>query len=232
MKKILLSVVLLTFLFLFVNCSNDSIIQNQLNTKLTIIYTGNIAGYTQICGCRVPMGGLSRRATVLNELREETENILVLDAGALIYPKNIIYPPYDYSLRIIANLINDVMGDMGFNAINVTRIDLANGPDSLLAFDKLTQGNWLSANVVWRDSGELVFKSDAIYSVGDLQVGVFGFMDQTSVGNDLFKESDPVMAIDPKETVRKEIAKLSKESDLIVALAYMDIENIKKLLVP
>ena len=230
MKKTIFSSILLSLLVLFVSCSQDSVEQNLLNGKFTIIYSNNIAGYTQICGCRTPMGGLSRRATILNDLRKETKNLMVLDAGALIYPKQIIYHPWDFSLRTIAQLINDVVNEMGVDAVNVTRVDLANGPDSLLAMDKLYSGDWLSANIAWKDSGELVFKPDRIYNVGNLRVGVFGFSDQKSAGNDIFRESDAIFALDPAETVRKEVAKLKKESDFIVALTFMDIDKVKRLI--
>jgi len=229
MKKTVMRIIFLLLLVFSVSCSRDSGDQNLTTSKLTIIYTNNIAGYTQMCGCRPPMGGLSRRAAILNDLRKDTENMLVLDGGALIYPKKLIYPPYDFSLKIIAQLINDVVSEMGVDAINVTRVDLANGPDSLLAMDRSKPGDWLSANVVWKDSGKLVFKPDRIYSAGDVRVGVFGFMDQKSANDYLFKESDPIKALDPMETARKEVAKLKKESDIIVALAYMDIDRVKRL---
>ena len=121
------------------------------------------------------------------------------------------------------------MNEMGVDAINVTRVDLANGPDSLLAMDRSKPGDWLSANVVWKDSGKLVFKPDRIYSAGDVRVGVFGFMDQRSASEYFFTKSDPIMALDPMETARKEVAKLKEESDIIVALAYMNIDKVKRL---
>ena len=229
MKKIPIVTVFFLLLVFFTSCSTDSVNQNLLNGKLTIVYSGNIGGEINPCGCRIPLGGFARRSTVINEIRKETSNVLILDSGALLYPKYYIYPPYDYYLRIRAHLLKDVMTEIGIDAFNVGSYDLADGPDSLLAFDASVPGTWLSSNIVWNDSGELVFRPDKVITVGNIRIGVFGFMDQKSMGNDIFKEDAPVKVLDPVETVRTEVAKLKPECDIIVALAYMDLDHVKKL---
>ena len=227
MKNIFPWIVFLSVHILFVSCSTDSGKQNLKSGKLTIVYSGNIGGLTNPCGCRIPMGGLAKRATIINEIRKETQNIVIFDSGALLYQNNHLYPPYDYFLRIIANLVTDVMTETGLDALNVTSRDLANSPDSLLALNKAVP--LLSANIVWKDSGELLFKPDKVCTVGDIRVGVFGFMAQQSLGADIFKKDAPVRVLDPLETARKEVLKLKKEGDLVVALTYMDLEKVKEL---
>jgi len=223
----------LSFLFvLSVSCGKEEgkVEESNLKTgRLTIIYSGNVGGRVNPCGCRIPLGGFPRRATAVKNIREEAKNVLVLDSGAMLYSNFFLYPPYDYISRILSHLIADLVNEIGTDALNVATYDLANSADSLLAFDRKYPSKWLSANIVWRNSGELIFQPDAVFTVGGFRVGVFGLIDDKSQGIDMFPPDYPVTALDPGETARKEVEKLGKDCDVVIALAYMDFERAKKL---
>ncbi|MCE5249986.1 hypothetical protein LLG96_07170, partial [bacterium] len=52
----------------------------------------------------------------------------------------------------------------------------------------------------------------------------------TSMGIPFLNERDTINILDPAETARKEIAKLKSEgAELVIALVYMDKENVEKL---
>lgn len=234
MNKPFTGMIFLLLFILSLSCSGENKEkqtggQTLKSGKITIVYTGNVGGKINPCGCRIPMGGLARRATVIDNIRKEAQNILVLDSGALLYPSFFMYPPYDFTSRILSHLITEVVNDIGINALNVASYDIANSPDSLLTFDREFPSVWLSANIVWKNSGELVFRPDTTFTVGDFRVGVFGFMDQKSIGVDIFDEKAPVRVLDPVETVKNEVSKLKKDNDLVIALAYMDFEKVKNL---
>ncbi|MCD6308619.1 MAG: hypothetical protein J7M24_06445 [Candidatus Latescibacteria bacterium] len=197
----------------------------------TLVYSGNIGGKMRPCGCRIPLGGFARRSTAIDGIRNEVGDILVVDSGAMLYPSKYLYPPYDAIWSRIAYEVVDIVNDIGIDALNVSSYDVANSPDTLLAFDAKYPAQWLSANIVWKDSGELVFPPDMVKQVGDFKVGVFGFMDGKSLGVDIFEEDDPVRVLDPLETVRKEVAALrGRQCDIIVALAYMDFQDVLDML--
>ena len=232
MKKTFYGALIISLLILLVSCykdSGDPAGQNLNSGKFTIVYTGNVGGKVNPCGCRIPLGGFARRSTVIDEIRKDAGDVLILDSGALLYPHYYMYSPYDYIQKIIAHLIMDVNNDIGMDALNVSSYDIANSPDSLLVFDRTYPAKWLSANMVRKDSGELIYKADAVFTAGDFRVGVFGFMAQKSQGIDIFDEDAPVRVLDPYETARKEVAKLQKDNDIIIALSYMNLEKVKKL---
>ena len=220
MKRMYLQGVLIGLLMCILSCSSPS--ENIVkNGKLTILYSGNIGARYDPCGCRIPLGGLARRSTVIEDVKNRKQDVLVLDSGALIYEKHQLYPPYEPTARMAAHLVIDMINKMGIDAVNVSSMDLSNSVDSLLAIDGATSWPWLSANIVWKDSGELVFTPDIIRTVGDFRVGIFGL---------IVDESAPIKVIDPVETAKSEVAKLKKETELIIALAYMEKDKVEELI--
>jgi 2',3'-cyclic-nucleotide 2'-phosphodiesterase (5'-nucleotidase family) len=205
--------------------------KQEKNGRVTIVYSGNIGARYDPCGCRIPLGGFARRSTAIDSIRTADSDILVLDTGALIFERHHLYPPYEPVNRMTAHLVVEVMNKLGMDAANVSAMDLSDGPDSLLAYAAASSWPWLSANVVRRGTGELLFTPDILKTVGGLNVGVFGFMDRVTMGIPFFDERSPVDVLDPIETARSEVAKLrSRGADLIVALAYMDKENVELLI--
>ena len=54
--------------------------------KIRIVSTANVHGETDPCGWKKkPLGGLARKATIIDELRSEGFDVLVLDAGNLFF---------------------------------------------------------------------------------------------------------------------------------------------------
>src|SRR5437868_1732239 len=54
---------------------------------ITLLYSSNLGGNYEQCGCPVhPLGGVGRRATVIDRARGEADAALVLDAGDLFLP--------------------------------------------------------------------------------------------------------------------------------------------------
>ncbi|MHB9027264.1 MAG: hypothetical protein ACYC9O_00695, partial [Candidatus Latescibacterota bacterium] len=136
--------------------------------------------------------------------------------------------PFEPAHRAKARLAVEEVVRTGIDAINVSAMDLADSADSLVVFG--TQGMpWISANVVWRNSGQPVFAPDIVKTVGDLRVGIFGFMDENTLGVTFFDEATPLKVLDPVETARAEVEKLRKDCDVVVALAYMDFDRVQKL---
>jgi len=229
MKRLFLWGVFLGILAITLSCSSPKPMGK--NGKLTIIYSGNIGARYDPCGCRIPLGGLARRSTVIKDIKSTTNDVLILDTGSLIFERHNLYPPYEETSRMTAHLVADTMNNLSLDAVNVSSMDLAAGPDTLLTIARGISWPWLSANVIWKDSGNLVFAPDIMKTIAGFRVGVFGFMDRASVGIPLIDERAPITVLDPVETARKEVEKLKKEgAELVIALAYMDKDNVEQLI--
>src|SRR3954451_18450369 len=56
--------------------------------QITLLYSSNGDGDYEQCGCPVhPLGGVGRRATVIDRARAEADAALVLEAGDLFLPQ-------------------------------------------------------------------------------------------------------------------------------------------------
>ncbi|GAI42442.1 unnamed protein product, partial [marine sediment metagenome] len=144
MRKIFLCILAVNILFL--SCSKSDL----KIEKLTIVYSGNIGGKKNPCGCTPTMGGFARKSTVIKGLKSECENIIVLDSGAMLYATNFLSPPLDYIFRLDAYISAMAADKIGSDAVNVSSFDLSNSVDSLLAIDKVTSFPWLSSNLIWK----------------------------------------------------------------------------------
>lgn len=221
-------VLLTTVAALSVMCSSGGSHMTLNNAQLTVLYSSNVGGIIEACGCRPPMGGLARRATITDGVRAENRNLLVVDSGGLLFDRSYLYEPYDYINRLNAKTVIAAMRDMGIDAINVSTFDLADGVDALEAYDT-ERTPWVSANIVWKENGEPVFTTDRIVSAGDLSVGVFGLVTEAYRGIPMFDDESPLTALDPVTVAKNEVKKLSPDTHLIVALTYMDYDQAREL---
>lgn len=222
MKKIL-------FLFVLISLIIPGCLNGKKGIKkVTIVYSGNIGGKKDPCGCSPSMGGYARKATILSALKQINPNLITLDSGAMLYPNNFLAPPTDFVLGLEGLISAKVADEIGLDAINASSFDLANSVDSLLSVDKGTSYPWISANLNWRKTGELVFPADIEISRGDVKVGIFGVMSDNFMGTKLFTDISPVDVTDFKDAAKKEVSKL-KKNDLIVALAYLSLKEAEAL---
>jgi 2',3'-cyclic-nucleotide 2'-phosphodiesterase (5'-nucleotidase family) len=214
-------------LVLFIGCSKGTAPAGKSGT-VTIIYTGNIGAIIDPCGCRIPLGGMARRATAFAAMKTENPDAIIVDSGALLYDNIRLNPALDALQRMRARFVVEEVKNMGIDAVNISSMDLANSADSLLAYG--TGGlPWLSANLVWKKTGAAVFPSDTVKTVGGVRVGIFGFMDTGTNGIPFFDETSPLKVADPTAAARAEVEKLKKRCDIVVALAYMNMPGVEKL---
>jgi len=104
---------------------------------LSIVYSGNLDGELEPCGCSAEgnFGGIQRRATLLQQLRETTPDLLVISAGGLLSTNG----PGD---RLKGEYIFKGFELLNYDAIGVQWLDLAYGPD----FAASTSLPWVLTN--------------------------------------------------------------------------------------
>ncbi len=108
--------------------------------KITMIYSGNLDGELEPCGCSIEgnLGGILRRATVLDRLRNENKELVIVSSGGLLSNR-----PAEHD-RLTAEYILKGIGMLDYDAIGIQWQDLAYGrgflPDDL---------PWVATN--WQD---------------------------------------------------------------------------------
>lgn len=109
--------------------------------SVNIVYSGNLDGELEPCGCTEEgnLGGIKRRATILDNARREQPGTIVLSTGGLISSDGSVD-------RLKSEYILKGFAQLGYDAIALQWRDLAYGVD----FIKLTELPWVASN--WQDS--------------------------------------------------------------------------------
>jgi hypothetical protein len=110
-----------------------------LSTDYTfsLVYTGGLMGELEPCGCaeETDLGGIRRRATMLDALRRDRPDLILVSAGGLIASNT-------WQDQIKAKYILRAFGVMGYDSIGVQWRDRAYGDGFLQADD----ARWISSS--------------------------------------------------------------------------------------
>jgi len=134
--------------------------------NFTLIYSGNINGELEPCGCaeETDLGGIQRRATIIQKLRKENSNIFLITSGGLISSES----PRD---KLKSEYILKGFATMKYDAIGIQWRDLAYGKE-LIKNDSLKTLPWVSSN--WISNS---FEKSKIIQHGDTKLAFFSWLD-------------------------------------------------------
>jgi Cytochrome c554 and c-prime len=178
---------------------------------LTLIYTAEVHGAIEPCGCTSdPLGDISRFATVVGAARKESPAVLLVDAGGLLYPDSGSAARERPADDARAAFLAAALEKLGFAGFGMAESDLVGGP-ALMRPPRLASNFPPSAAV----------RAPVVHTVGAgpaaIKVGVLGIADPTL--------SDRLGA--PAEEIgraaRRDADRLRQEgAELVVLLAPVD----------
>ena len=107
------------------------------DVPLTIIYSGNLDGELEPCGCSEEgnLGGIKRRTTVLDQIKEKNPNAIIFSAGGLITSEGA-------NDTIKSAYIFKAFSELGYDAVGVQWKDLSYGVEQAIK-NKIP---WVSSN--------------------------------------------------------------------------------------
>ncbi|PHS16286.1 MAG: hypothetical protein COA78_04075 [Blastopirellula sp.] len=140
--------------------------------ELTIVYTGGLNGELEPCGCaeESDVGGIRRRATVIDQLRQHNENMILISGGGLISSNS-------WQDKIKAGYIFSAIKMMAYDSVSVQWRDLAFGE----GFTQSGNIPWVTSN--WAGNG---FEKVQSIERGDTVISVFSWLD-----DDTAPETEP-----------------------------------------
>ena len=110
--------------FIFVACSESESIEN----KVTILVTTNVRGQLDPCGWKAnPLGGLPRRYTYINQVKESGIDPILLDAGDALFENYYLLKEKLPSAKLRAKTVLESTAKMGDYIYNVGQYDFAAG---------------------------------------------------------------------------------------------------------
>lgn len=200
---------------------------------LALLHSNDLEGEYENCGCPShPLGGLARRATVIDQARAEADGVLVVDAGDMLLPapaprradeRKDRRAPRDASpieVERRARLLLAAFARMGIAAFLPAERDLAVGPDKLKKWLKSEGVPAVASNLVDR-AGHPVFEKDRLVTVAGIRVGIFGVVAPQPEDADLWK-SWAVLATPAESAAREEVASLrARGAEIVIALLHV-----------
>ena len=193
---------ILWFLFLlsgtiFSTCSKPALPVGEF----LFITTGNVQGSFFPIKARLDsLGGLARRATFLKDLRTTGAEPILLDAGNLFIAQN-------KSVELIK-----CYNEIGYDALNIGAEDLGNAAN-IKNLEQLAEFPFLSANIVYKQSGKAVFSPFITIERSGFKVAGIGLTKHLLENN-----SDKYELKDPIQTGKNLLDKVASYSDYQVIL--------------
>lgn len=162
------------------------------------------------------MGGTARRYTLIEEIRKENKNTLLLDAGD-IFQGTPFFNFYGGELEF------KLMSKMGYDAATIGNHDFDNGIEGLYAQLPHAKFQFLSANYDFSNTiMEGRVKPYQVFLKDGIKIGVFGLGIELEglVGKDLYKETE---YLDPLEIAKETVKKLKEDEkcDLVICLSHL-----------
>ena len=198
--------------------------------QITILHTNDVHSHIDPFGPNdgrnANKGGVARRATLIQRLRQENPNTLLLDAVD-IFQGTPYFNYYGGELEF------KLMSMLDYDAATIGNHDFDNGIDGLYAQLPHAQFDFISANYNFKntimDGHVAPYK---IFIKNGVRIGVFGLGIELEglVGKDMFKETKYLDPIEIAQDMSR-ILKTEEQCDLIICLSHLgyDYENQQKV---
>ncbi len=194
---------------------------DSVNIKhLTILHTNDVHSHIDPFPADDPrnanMGGVSRRAALIESIRKENPNVLLLDAGD-IFQGTPYFNYYGGELEF------KLMSMMQYDLSTIGNHDFDNGIQGLFAQMPHATFEFVSANYDFKNTAmDGLVKPFKIFNKNGIKVGVFGVGIELNglVDKKMYQEtvySDPVEA--SQEMVR--ILKKEQKCDIVICLSHL-----------
>ncbi|MCF7568182.1 metallophosphatase [Sabulilitoribacter arenilitoris] len=198
----------------------QSFVDSAKPTKITILHTNDVHSHIEAFsaedGRNANKGGVARRASLIESIKNKNPNTLLFDAGD-IFQGTPYFNYYGGELEF------KLMSKLKYDAATIGNHDFDNGIDGLYTqlphaeFDFIT-ANYDFSNTIM-DSHTKPYK---IFNKGGIKIGVFG------LGIELKGLVDPAMYketkyLDPIETSQEMVKTLKddKQCDLVICLSHL-----------
>ncbi len=187
---------------------------------ITILHTNDVHSHIEPFGPdegrNANLGGVARRATLIEKIRKENPNTLLLDAGD-IFQGTPYFNFYGGELEF------KLMSKMGYDAATIGNHDFDNGIEGLYSQLPHASFDFISSNYDFTNTimdGKV--KDFEVFIKDDVKIGVFGLGVELEglVNSKLYKETK---YLDPVEiaTDMSRILKTEENCDLVICLSHL-----------
>lgn len=188
--------------------------------KITILHTNDVHSHIDAFGPNdgrnANKGGIARRATLVENIRNENPNTLLLDAGD-IFQGTPYFNYYGGELEF------KLMSMLKYDAATIGNHDFDNGIDGLYAQLPHAKFEFISANYNFKNTVmDTHVKPYKVFMKDGIKIGVFGLGIALKglVAPSLYKETEYLDPIETSQEMTK-ILKTEEQCDLIICLSHL-----------
>ncbi len=196
------------------------------SASVTVLFSSDMLGRIRSCGCTVEdSGGLGRRATYYERVRQGSREVLVLDAGDA-FSLDLSFTKKE------AELAMESFSLMGVDVFTPGENEFIFGLPFLQSIAENAEFEMIAANVVEPSTGRPVFGKQytVITLQGGLRIAITGVLDETIKFPAYIDRS--TFTVEPVErTLEKVIPLMKEDADFLVLLSHMGLNRTRDLLV-
>jgi len=159
----------------------------------------------------------------VKELREIHKDLLVLDAGDLLF-KKFTRPIAENELKKVtdkAYLFIESLNLMGYDALGIGDDDLSLGKEFLVEISKKANFPFLSSNLIDEDSGKLLFEPYLLKEMNGLRIGIFSLLSPDIFLGPTDPRKKGLIFENPVEVAPRVIKELQPKTDMIILLSHL-----------
>lgn len=197
---------------------NGPIFEGWTKPDLALMISGRMHGYFEPCGCsglEKMKGGLSRRQSLAEELRDKGWPLVLVDAGGLA-------KGFGAQTNIKYHHTVDALRKIGYHGIGLGKTDLRLPAGELVADAAGDDSPILSASVGLFGFATETPAACKVVEAGGYRVGIVGVIgkaEQAQISN------PELELLAPEAALAKMVPELQKKADLLVLLADADKEE-------
>lgn len=209
MKKSPALIIIILFLFPFVIDAKD----------FTILFTGSTRNVFLACGCPGnPFGGISQRAYMIETLRNQSKDLLLLDGGD-IFPAG----KSDFEKRKLQYILK-AYSVMHYDAIAPGEMDFNLGLKYLMDETGQNLLPFISASLFSHESTSLLFSPYTIKDIDGVKIGVLSLTDGTD------RNIESVTVSSQTSRIKAYLDYLKSKTDIIIIVSHADLATDKILI--
>ncbi len=180
--------------------------------SLTLLYTNDGWGYTEPCACDPRAGGLAKRAAYIKSVREQRENVLVVDSGDSLLTLQRVGDLEQGKLLV------EAFNRMGYDAIALGGLDFRMGLDVLREQIQVANFAVLSANALDPQTQSFFDRDYLMVRMHGHNIAIIGLTD-TAIAREVTQGN--LILMEPVQSLVDLVDLLGDEADIIIVLSHL-----------
>ena len=185
----------------------------SLPIDFTIIHSSSVWGETEPCGWpKNPLGGLARKASVIDKERLNNNRLIVVDSGDLFFHKSDMTFEKDNieAAKIKSEIIVNCNNKMNYNAFTPGSRDFALGLKYLKKLESQSNFSYISSNLYDGGNRKRLFDPYKIENYDGFKVAYIGAASSF--------QKDSVLIREPISEIKEVYNEISSEADFVIVL--------------